>query len=94
MTLRMSARLPFRSRHMAVSCSLRFRYGRSWKWKLDYRTELEEVIFVLNDIGTDWRAEDSRQRQGLAAAGAIGTNNANSRTVRHFDCVEELWLVR
>lgn len=43
------------------------------------------MIFVLDNVGADWGAEDSWERESLSAAGAISAQDPNCRTARHFD---------
>ena len=39
---------------------------------------------VLDDIRADWRLEDIWQRVRLVAGGAIGTDDGDGRSARHF----------
>lgn len=50
------------------------------------------AFIVLDNIGTDWGAEDSWERLSFSAAGAISAQDTDGRT-RHVDGVAKENLV-
>jgi hypothetical protein len=41
-------------------------------------------VHILDDIRANWGLEDIWQRVSLVAGGAIGTNDGDDRSARHF----------